>query len=57
MLRTGHPGIDVTLRDRSTAEQTAALRADEIEVGFLRRLIPRDFVFSVFSVVHNSPLN
>ena len=42
-LRRKAPGIEITLRDMSTAEQVAALRAERIDVGFLRLPVSPEF--------------
>lgn len=40
-LREVAPGIEVSLRDMSTAEQMAALNAGAIDLGFLRLPVPK----------------
>lgn len=45
-LRKKAPAIDITLRDMSTAEQIAALRAERIDVGFLRLPVSAEFASS-----------
>jgi len=35
-LRAAAPGVQITLRDMSTAEQSAALDAGELDIGFMR---------------------
>jgi DNA-binding transcriptional LysR family regulator len=42
-LRKVAPGIEVSLRDMSTAEQIAALNAKEIDLGFVRVPAPKQF--------------
>jgi DNA-binding transcriptional LysR family regulator len=42
-LRETAPGIQVGLRDMSTAEQTEALRKGEIDLGFVRLPAPSEF--------------
>lgn len=42
-LRETSPGIQVGLRDMSTAEQTEALRKGEIDLGFVRLPAPSEF--------------
>lgn len=42
-LRETAPGIDVSLRDMSTAEQMVALNAGRIDLGFVRLPVPKNF--------------
>ncbi|RYD38086.1 MAG: LysR family transcriptional regulator [Verrucomicrobiaceae bacterium] len=42
-LREISPGIDVTLRDMSSAEQEAALAKRSIDLGFVRQPIPKGY--------------
>ncbi len=42
-LRQSAPGIEVTLRDMSTAEQIAALQAEQIDLGFVRLPVGKEF--------------
>ncbi|HEY5894796.1 MAG TPA: LysR family transcriptional regulator [Chthoniobacterales bacterium] len=42
-LRETTPGIDVSVRDLSTAEQIAALRAEQLDLGFIRLPIGPEF--------------
>lgn len=42
-LRRKAPGIEITLRDMSTAEQIAALQSERIDVGFLRLPVSPEF--------------
>lgn len=39
-LRAAEPGLEISLRDMSTAEQIAALQADQIDIGFTRLPLP-----------------
>lgn len=41
-LRETAPGIDVTLRDMSTAEQVEALTSTAIDLGFVRLPVPKE---------------
>lgn len=41
-LREMAPGIDVTLKDMSTAEQLAALSGGKLDLGFVRLPVPKD---------------
>jgi DNA-binding transcriptional LysR family regulator len=42
-LRQLAPGVEISLRDMSTAEQTEALRARRIDAGFVRALGSKEF--------------
>lgn len=42
-LRETAPGIDVSLRDMSTAEQMVALNEGKIDLGFVRLPVPKTF--------------
>ena len=42
-LRQSAPDIEVTLRDMSTAEQVAALQAEQIDPGFVRLPVGKEF--------------
>ncbi len=40
-LRAAEPGLEISLRDMSTAEQLAALQAEQLDVGFTRLPLPQ----------------
>ncbi|HEY5706761.1 MAG TPA: LysR family transcriptional regulator [Terrimicrobiaceae bacterium] len=42
-LRQTTPGVQISLRDMSTLEQTEALRSGRIDAGFVRAPVPREF--------------
>ena len=44
-FRATNPGIEISLRDRSTAEQIEDLTADRIDLGFARLPVPNQFSF------------
>lgn len=52
-LRTSAPEVSVTLRDMSTAEQAAALAADELDIGFMRMPIVDSEGYSVVPVIED----
>lgn len=52
-LRTSSPDVSVTLRDMSTAEQAAALAADELDIGFMRMPIADSEEYSVVPVIED----
>lgn len=42
-LRKSLPSIEISLRDMSTAEQVQALRAEKLDLGFVRLPVPEEF--------------
>ncbi|MDB6170786.1 MAG: LysR family transcriptional regulator [Chthoniobacteraceae bacterium] len=42
-LRKSIPSIEISLRDMSTAEQVEALRAEKLDLGFVRLPVPSEF--------------